>query len=424
LNGKDSHDDDAGDSISSYSWTAHTGVTLIDTSSAIPTFDYPSNEPIPDSLTFTLTVTDTFGEKSQPAQITVTLDKPPEVNAGANQIVKPLEHVTLHGSATDPEGESMTFAWDQLSGTPVQLTSEKNVLQPTFTAPAFDKNNDANNILRFQLGVDDGHGNVVVAVTTVNINHPPTANAGPNKIITRDDILSGKRSSVEFDGCASSDPDNDPLRYTWSLTKTNPDLNAPESPIPICNPPVSIGLTPADDDFGTKLTYKLVVNDGKIDSAPAFVDVTVCPRHDDITPAGKCNLPKIDVRAVKVSAPAPIYHLFIVYTDETGINYLFRGGPSSSFPHYGTIQGYNAVYAKGGPDWDLDAPSVSVMKGISASGKDSCFISELSRITSAKIQYHIGGPNSNTVVKTLLFKCKVPIAKPVLVAPGWDLPPL
>ena len=128
------------------------------------------------------------------------------------------------------------------------------------------------------------------------------------------------------------------------------------------------------------------------------------------------------MRAVKVSIPLPIYHLFIIYTDENGINYIYRGGPSNSFPHFGTIEGYNAIYANGGPDWNLDAPSVTVLKGSDASGKNSCFVTELSRITSENIPYHPLGQNSNTLAKTLLVNCGVPVAKPVIEAPGWDLP--
>jgi hypothetical protein len=134
-------------------------------------------------------------------------------------------------------------------------------------------------------------------------------------------------------------------------------------------------------------------------------------------------LPKIDVRAVKVRLGVPLYHLFIIYTDEKGINYLFRAGPFGSFPHE-IIQTWYSFYTSTGPDWDLDALSVTAMKGAAASGKDTCFINELSRISGAMIPYHLGGPNSNTVVKTLLTKCNVPIMKPVTSnpSPGWDHP--
>ena len=63
-----------------------------------------------------------------------------------------------------------------LSGMPVQWTSTQNILQPTFTAPAFDTNNDANDNLQFQLGVNYDHGNVVVvANVTINPVCPTTA---------------------------------------------------------------------------------------------------------------------------------------------------------------------------------------------------------------------------------------------------------
>lgn len=325
-------------------------------------------------------------------------------------IVQCVEVQHIPGSVFDasPPGNptSATFTWDKPSppGTYVESMKAEVVFCPAKYISCSDS---------------------PLSTITIKINSPPKADAGPNMIITRDDILSGKQS-VKFDGCSSSDPDNDPLSYAWTLAKSNPDLSVPASlPDNACDPTITIGLTPADDDFGAKLTYNLVVNDGKIDSDPSSVDVTVCPRHDDITPDGKCNVPKIDVRAVKVSEPIPIYHLFIIYTDENGLNHLFRAGPSGSFPHYGTIQvSAGGLYVPGGTDWDIDAPSVTVMKGSAASGKDVCFRNELSRIASASIPYHVGGPNSNTVAKTLLVNCGVPVAKPVNLAPGWDRPPL
>ncbi len=116
-------------------------------------------------------VTNDKSEDAFPSFIPQT-NPPPNVNAGPTQTINPGSQATLQGSASDSDGDSLTFEWKQLSGTPVQWTSPQNILQPTFIAPSFDKNNDNNNVLQFQLGVDDGHGNIVVAVTTVNIKSP------------------------------------------------------------------------------------------------------------------------------------------------------------------------------------------------------------------------------------------------------------
>lgn len=139
---------------------------------------------------------------------------------------------------------------------------------------------------------------------------------------------------------------------------------------------------------------------------------------------------KVDVRATHIGgilSGLPIWHLFIVYTDSTGTEFYYRGGPGGSCSGvstggYGTIIGTHGRYVAGTVDWDPSAPSVTVLSGTSACGKDSCFASELSRIDGTCTPYAPTGPNSNTVASTLLSNCSVPRSKPVTIAPGWGDP--
>jgi hypothetical protein len=141
---------------------------------------------------------------------------------------------------------------------------------------------------------------------------------------------------------------------------------------------------------------------------------------------------RIDVRATHIGGAlrgAPVWHLFVVYTDSTGAEYYYRGGPGGSCPGvapgpYGTISTIGGRYVSGTVDWDPSAPSVTVMSGAGACGKDGCFAGELARIAGTCTSYNALGPNSNTVAKTLLSKCGVPRNKPVAIAPGWGDPDL
>lgn len=140
---------------------------------------------------------------------------------------------------------------------------------------------------------------------------------------------------------------------------------------------------------------------------------------------GSC---RIDVRATKIGATRPlgIYHLFIIYVDGAGTEWYFRGGPGNHCgthpaPYHGILCNHGR-YLPGTVDWDPSAPSVTVMSGSGACGKDSCLASEESRINAACVGYRPLGPNSNTVVSTMLSNCGIPRRKPVWIAPGWGHP--
>ncbi|MCU0685214.1 MAG: PKD domain-containing protein [Polyangiaceae bacterium] len=96
----------------------------------------------------------------------------PVSNAGADQIVKSGDLVTLDASgSTDPDGSNLTYVWTQTNGAPVSL-SGGNGQKPTFVAPAVTV---ATNLV-FEVRVSDGAGqstdSVLVTVT------PDTGAAG------------------------------------------------------------------------------------------------------------------------------------------------------------------------------------------------------------------------------------------------------
>ena len=90
-------------------------------------------------------------------------------------------------------------------------------------------------------------------------NRPPVADAGPDQ-----DVQTG--TGVQLDGTGSSDPDGDPITYSWSLTVPDgsaASLSAADSSMPSF----------ASDVDGAYIAT-LVVNDGELDSAPDTVTVT------------------------------------------------------------------------------------------------------------------------------------------------------
>lgn len=104
---------------------------------------------------------------------TPPVNQPPISNAGPYQTLDAPQVITLDGQASrDPEGEPLTFAWQQVSGPTVTL-SDTTSAQPTFTPTQPGE-------YRFWLIVNDGVLNSAVSETQVTIGEPEPVPAQPN----------------------------------------------------------------------------------------------------------------------------------------------------------------------------------------------------------------------------------------------------
>ena len=152
----------------------------------------------------------------------------------------------------------------------------------------------------------------------------------------------------------------------------------------------------------------------------------------------------IDVRgrAIHVTLPQPIgsvtgYHLFIVYTDRKGKQFVCQGLPFdpatgkiapdeilASDPTGLVIKGQCIPLRPNNRDFILDAPSITVLSGSDTKQAYNCFFKDTDIFNDAKIPYPmITGPNSNSYTRTMLDKCNILAMKPAvaLLTPGWDI---
>jgi hypothetical protein len=188
----------------------------------------------------------------------VPVNNPPAANAGLDQSVLVGETVTLDGSgSSDADGDALSYQWS-LSSVPAgsrAVLSGPNLANPTFVA-------DLAGDYLVQLIVNDGTDDslpdsVTIAAAPPIVNQPPVADAGPNQSVEAG-------ATVTLDGSGSTDPDDDALGYSWSLT------TLPEGSSAALSNPMIIGPSFVADVPGDYVA-QLIVNDGEFDSTPDTV---------------------------------------------------------------------------------------------------------------------------------------------------------
>ncbi len=193
------------------------------------------------------------------------LNQAPSAVAGAPQTVGEGTLVTLAADgSSDPEGQPLAYAWEQVAGPTVQLddaaASRARFGAPMVVAPV---------LLSFRLIVSDGLRESEPAVTLVNVansvNEAPIASA----FAETPEVDEG--AEFTLDGRDTIDPNGDALTYLW----TQPEGPAAELDEPTAA--VVVGVAP-QVDADTWLTFSLAADDGTDDSAPAIVPVLVRDR--------------------------------------------------------------------------------------------------------------------------------------------------
>ncbi|MBN1207694.1 MAG: tandem-95 repeat protein [Myxococcaceae bacterium] len=264
-----------GDSLT-YAWTqtpASPAGTFSTTSTANPTWTSPV---VASTQIFTLVVTVSDGKGgSVDGQVNVTV-APPEPQNGAPTLtagptanpttVDSQQSTNLSVTASDPDGDPLTYAWTQEPADPAGSFSSTTVANPSWTAPAVT----AQTTFQLRVTVSDGKGGSASGAVAVTVRPPPnqspTISQGPQASPTSVMGAAAIQLSV-----TAADPDGDPLTYAWTQVPASPAGTF--SSTTTSNPTWTSPVVASTQTF----TLAVTVSDGQGGSVDGQVDVTVAP---------------------------------------------------------------------------------------------------------------------------------------------------
>jgi len=152
--------------------------------------------------------------------------------------------LVLRADVYDPDGDPVTVTWWAEEG----FFSDEHSPNPTYYAP-WVKECEGRDVTIKVTAVDScgAKSEDTLVIHVRNVNHPPTADAGP-------DMTVPEGGTIQL-CCSASDPDGDALTYTWKVECGRGSLDDPHSLRPKFTAPLT------DRCEGEDLVLTLIVRD-------------------------------------------------------------------------------------------------------------------------------------------------------------------
>ncbi len=194
--------DPEGDAIT-FAWTQVSGTSAMLSNPATATVSIATpNVAAAEDLVFRVTATANSLTATDDVTVHVLADQAPSVNAGADFPAAGRTLVNLSGAASDAEGDAITWAWSQVSGTSVTLTGA-TTSSPTFTSPDIKTAEP----LEFSVTVTANGRTATDTVTvTVAADRAPTVSVA--------DVSADARTTATL-AATAADAEGDVATFTW-----------------------------------------------------------------------------------------------------------------------------------------------------------------------------------------------------------------
>ena len=188
---------------------------------------------------------------------------PNSVYAGSN------DAVTVHVNASDPDNDTLSYSYTASGGT----------VEGTGPDARFNTSGLAEGSYTVTAKVDDGRGGTATCAADITVAKKPNQPPIISCVTDRSPIMPGERTGITS---TASDPDGDPLTYSYSATGGQVTGDGPKATFD------STGLAPGS------YTVKCSVSDGRGGTADAStnVDVQQPPPPPQAAKAGDCGYNK------------------------------------------------------------------------------------------------------------------------------------